>query len=294
MAAGSFGMGRPLLATLGDGRTITGLEVGDPGGLPLLYFHGTPGSAVEVEHLAAHAHACGVRLIGLNRPGIGGGTFARRRSVGDWTADAAAAARVLGLDRPAVLGYSGGGPYALACALDPESFGPIAVVAGASPVLTRQDVLAMDPTDRSLTFLGRRAPRIGAFLVAVSGHWVRRFPRSALRMWMMGLPDADRSVLRANGGPGRATMTHLGTVLAASGRGVVEDERALADSWGFEPADVTAPVRWWHGDDDRIVPLRLARPFIESLPNVDLTIVPGAGHLVLDRVAPLVFSFVKD
>jgi pimeloyl-ACP methyl ester carboxylesterase len=277
---------------LPDGRVITGVEVGDPAGVPVLYFHGTPGSAVEAVHLAAHAHAHGVRVVALDRPGIGGSTQARHRTVRSWAADASDVATELGLDRPGVLGYSGGGPYALACALGSGRFGPVAVVAGAPPVESRADMAAMDPTDRGLTLLGRRAPRLGGLIVGVAGRWVRQFPRATLRIWMTGLSAVDRAVLRNAGGPGRSTMVDLGYVLASSGRGVVDDERALADPWGFGPSEVVAPVRWWHGDDDLVVPLDHARPFIDRLPDVDLTVVPGAGHLLLDRIAPLMFEVV--
>jgi pimeloyl-ACP methyl ester carboxylesterase len=101
---------------LGDGRRLGYAERGDPGGRPLLYFHGWPGARVEARLADEPAKAAGVRLVALDRPGMGFSDFQRGRTFVDWSADVVEVADALQLDRFAVLGISGGGPYAAACA----------------------------------------------------------------------------------------------------------------------------------------------------------------------------------
>jgi pimeloyl-ACP methyl ester carboxylesterase len=81
-----------------------------------LYFHGHPGSRLEARFLAKAADRAGVRLVGVDRPGMGLSTYQSRRRVMDWPGDVAQLADHLKLGRFAVVGFSGGGLYSLACA----------------------------------------------------------------------------------------------------------------------------------------------------------------------------------
>src|SRR5262249_11736586 len=101
---------------LPDGRELGYAEWGDPDGAPVLYFHGTPASRLDPVCFPDAPAAAGVRLLSLDRPGMGLSTFQRRRRIADWPADVSAFADALGLERFGVAGWSGGGPYVLACA----------------------------------------------------------------------------------------------------------------------------------------------------------------------------------
>jgi pimeloyl-ACP methyl ester carboxylesterase len=69
---------------LADGRTLACLELGDPSGAPVLYFHGFPGSRLEARVAATAAAGLGVRLLSVDRPGFGQSTFHPRRRIGSW------------------------------------------------------------------------------------------------------------------------------------------------------------------------------------------------------------------
>jgi pimeloyl-ACP methyl ester carboxylesterase len=101
---------------LRGGRRLGYAERGDPGGRPLLYFHGWPGSRVEGCLGDEPARAKGIRLMALDRPGMGLSDHQPRRALVDWPDDVIEVAAALRLDRFAVLGISGGGPYAAVCA----------------------------------------------------------------------------------------------------------------------------------------------------------------------------------
>jgi len=121
---------------LADGRKLGYDEFGSQDGRPVFYFHGTPSSRLEWQLFGsdALAKALRLRLIVPDRPGMGLSSFAAGRRISDWPADVASLADHLGMQRFAVLGYSGGGPYAVACALAlPERLTRVGVVSGAGP-----------------------------------------------------------------------------------------------------------------------------------------------------------------
>jgi pimeloyl-ACP methyl ester carboxylesterase len=102
--------------TLPDGRRLSHAQFGDPHGVPVVYCHGFPGSRLEARQTDAFGRRLGVRVIAFDRPGYGGSDYQRGRQLTDWPADVAAALDLLGIGRFALLGISGGAPYALAAA----------------------------------------------------------------------------------------------------------------------------------------------------------------------------------
>jgi pimeloyl-ACP methyl ester carboxylesterase len=104
------------LIALPDGRSLAYAEFGDPDGRPVLFFHGTPGYRLNPWIEDAELRSLGVRLIALDRPGVGRSTPRPQRRLLDWPDDVQTLADVLGLERFAVVGFSNGGPHAAACA----------------------------------------------------------------------------------------------------------------------------------------------------------------------------------
>ena len=120
---------------LADGRRLGYAEYGDPEGKPLFYCHGFPASRLEAALLDPSARKAGVRVVAADRPGCGLSDFQPDRRIGDWPGDVVELAGALGIDRFAVVGVSGGGPYALACARKiPQRLTAAAVVCGLGPV----------------------------------------------------------------------------------------------------------------------------------------------------------------
>jgi pimeloyl-ACP methyl ester carboxylesterase len=117
-----------------DSRTLAFSIYGDPHGKPVFFFHGTPGSRLfrPPDEITSRV---GVKLICVDRPGYGNSTFQTGRRILDWPEDIVQIADNLGLDTFAVVGHSGGGPYALACAHRlSDRVSLAATLAGAGPV----------------------------------------------------------------------------------------------------------------------------------------------------------------
>ena len=160
--------------TLSEGRKIAYCEYGDLNGAPVFYFHGTPGSRLEPQlgHQAAKAHRR--KIIALDRPGIGRSDPHPGRCLLDWPMDVGAIADQLELGHFGVMGVSGGGPYALACAYAfPERLDFCVLMGSWAPVAAEPTLwTAMAPLDRFLAVFPSLPPGLSSYL-SPSSAWQR-------------------------------------------------------------------------------------------------------------------------
>lgn len=252
---------------LADGRTLGYAEYGVPDGKPMLYFHGHPGARVEAQFLAPSAQQAGVRLIGIARPGMGLSTFKRMRRVVDWPNDVVALADRLDLDRFAVVGLSGGSPYALACAYTiPDRLTTCGLIAGVGHL------------PRMLAFLSIWLPWL---LLPIARHWFRdqdhaiRALLRAARRW----PEADRRMLLV---PGMKELLVASLVegLRQGAKGPAYDGMVLGRAWGFKLEEIRCPTIYlWHGERDQEVPVAQGRAVAAQLAHCTTTYYPHEGYL---------------
>jgi pimeloyl-ACP methyl ester carboxylesterase len=270
----------PASIRLPDGRSLSYYDLGDPQGRPVLLFHGSPGAAIGWLFADGPARELGVRAIAPDRPGIGASSFQARRRLLDYPDDVAALADQLGIERFAVLGWSAGGPYALACAARlPERVTAAGCAAGASPLDGPGALDDLNAQDRRIVKLGRRSPGAVRALLAASAAAVRHAPGLTERWSAAQLSVAEREELRRH----EAALGDRRFFLDAfqqGARGVTEDYRIYGEPWGFDLAEIRVPVTLWNGDADSLVPLRHAQLLAERIPGATLEVVPGAGHLL--------------
>jgi pimeloyl-ACP methyl ester carboxylesterase len=271
---------------LPSGRTLSYTDLGDPDGAPVLLFHGTPACSASFDAFDEPARSVGVRAIAPDRPGIRLSSFQRKRALADWPADVTALADELGIGRFSVLGWSGGGPYALACgALIPERLAVCGVAAGVAPPEMPGAIDGLSESDRRLTRMATRSPAAARLTLATMGFIAKRWPARARDALEQELAPVDVDVTRRYW-PGEFTL--FTEIFRHGARGVVRDYALVAKPWGFALEDVRTPVRIWHGDADRAVPLAQARWMAERLPTVTLDVLPGEGHFfLLDRAADM-------
>ncbi len=278
-----------------DGRTVVVRDAGDPSGAPVVYFHGTPGSRLDIGFGDDMAAARGVRVISVDRPGYGAAPFAPYglRSV---ARDAAAIADGLGLGRFAVLGWSGGGPFALAAAaLLGERVTRVGVAGGAAPFeqvpgamdrFTDDDRLALSflPGDPARAAEQFRLGNEEMLQLMVS---VRDDEQAPWIDWLWGASDPDvvsDPLLR------RALRSVLHEGLRQGPLGVAWDNVAWTGPWEVDPRDARCPVHLWYGDRDEMVPVVNGTWFAENLPDARLVVYPGEGHLVPMRHWPEILT----
>lgn len=266
---------------LADERTLACLELGDPGGAPVIYFHGFPGSRLEARLAADAAERLGLRLLAPDRPGFGESTFLPGRTIGNWAADVAELTDQLGLQQFAVVGVSGGGPYALGCAARiPGRLGGVALVGALGPLAGMRSTRGMVALNRLALALAARSPSMARLAIGLAARWVRQRPERFLARMSAGAPAADRAVL-TDAGYRAIFGASTAEALRQGGRGVAWELTLLARAWDFRLKEVSVPVRIWQGLADNIVPAAMARRLAGELPTSETQYLPGEGHLSL-------------
>jgi pimeloyl-ACP methyl ester carboxylesterase len=261
-------------ATLPDGRSLAYAEYGDPDGFPVFYCHGTPGSRISGSIARDRKADAGARVVAPDRPGFGRSDPDPERALSDWADDVAALADSLGIAKYGVVGFSGGGPYALACAAHrPVRVTRCAVVSGVAPRGAADAGLSR--FDRTLKAAARWSPHLGRPWV-----WaMRRVIGDADSFTdVVGDPkDGDLADPRL-GETGRIMLSDFREGVRQGSRAVATDYGVLGSEWDFDLGDVSAPTRVFHGSDDDHVPLAAGKHLASKVPDARLTVVDGADH----------------
>ncbi len=267
---------------LADGRRLGFAEYGDRAGRPVVYCHGFPASRLEARLVHDIAVELNLRILAPDRPGYGLSDFQPGRTLLDWPGDVAELCRQLGIARFALLGVSGGGPYALACAAR-LSAAVIAcgLVCPLGPVGEKGLRAAMHWPARVAFGLARRFPRLALSLFSgpVAG-WLRHHPQQALKLLTVSAPPADREVLND---PVLFSLfgAAISEALLQGGRGVAHDLLLYTRHWGFDLAGLDPPVLLWQGEKDETVPPSMAHFLAASLPHCQSRYFPREGHFSL-------------
>lgn len=264
-----------------DGRVLACLELGDPGGTPVIYFHGYPGSRLEARLAARPAARLGLRLLAPDRPGFGASGFQPGRSLSAWADDVSELVDWFDLDRFAVVGVSGGGPYALACAARmPGRLGGVALVGALGPLSGYRSTRGMVAMNRLALVLAAHTPPLARLAIRLAAQGVRRRPERFLAHMLADAPAADRAVLVD---PDYRAIFSASTAeaLRQGGRGAAWELTLLARPWDFSLEEVHLPVRIWQGLADNIVPPAIARRLVGELPHSEAHWLAGEGHLSL-------------
>jgi pimeloyl-ACP methyl ester carboxylesterase len=248
--------------------------------IPLVMHHGTPGAGLVYEPFVREAHERGLRLVSYSRPGYDGTLRQSGRTVASCAADVERILGELGADRCYTLGWSGGGPHALACAaLLPGRVIKTATIAGAAP----WDAEGLD------WLAGMGAENAEEFAAVEAGE-------EALRAWLENaqgtLRDVTGDQVAASlgdliGEADRAVLTgEFAEYLAASMRAAVshgvegwlDDDLASRAHWGFDVGAIDVPVTIWQGDDDRMVPFAHGQWLAAHVQGARAELRPGDGH----------------
>ncbi|MER7174231.1 alpha/beta fold hydrolase [Streptomyces mesophilus] len=263
-----------------DGRTLTAQDWGDPHGRAVLLLHGTPGSRLGIAPAEVLARWPGVRFFAYDRPGYGGSDRVEGRDVAHCARDAAEVADALGIRSFAVLGRSGGGAHALACAaLLPERItGAAALVATAPRDGAGLDWFAgMTPYNvREYSLALRGAGALTASLVP-QAEAIRAEPSRLLTGIAEGLSPSDAQVV-ADPAVRAMLLANYREALATSAYGWIDDCLALSRPWGFDPADIRGRVLLWHGAEDTFSPVGHFHWLARRIPHADAVLAEGAGH----------------
>jgi pimeloyl-ACP methyl ester carboxylesterase len=267
-----------------DGRTLHAYdaETGGADALPVFWHHGTPNIGAPPEPLFAAADRLAIRWLSYDRPGYGGSTPLRGREIGSAAADVGAVADALGVDRFAVMGHSGGGPHALACAaLIPDRVVAAVSTSGLAPF-----------TAEGLDWFAGMVPSgVASLRAATRGREAKTAYETSGVEYDPEFTPADMAALS---GPWAWLGTVVGPALAAGPGGLIDDDIAYVSPWGFDPGSIEAPVLLVHGGRDRIVPSAHSVWLAQRCRSAELRLSPDDGHISILREAESALEWLRQ
>ena len=255
-----------------DGRTVHAYDTGPAGaGLTVVWHHGTPNTGDPPGPLLDPAARRGIRWVSLDRPGYGGSDPLPGRDVAAVAGDVAEVADALGVETFAVVGHSGGGPHALACAAAlPDRVRAAVSISGLAPF----DAPGLD------WFAGMHPGGAAELRAAVDGRAALLAQLGAAGFDPEQFTPADHAALA---GPWSWLLTVVERAQQDGPGPMADDDLAYVASWGCDPADAAVPVLLVHGGADRVVPAAHGAWLAGQVPGARLWARPDDGHLsVLD------------
>jgi pimeloyl-ACP methyl ester carboxylesterase len=283
----------------GEGAPLQVRLAGDPEGVPVVYFHGTPGSRLDLAHADDLVAASGVRLISFDRPGYGGSspapfglTRVARLALG--------LAEQLGLERFATLGMSGGGPFALATgAIGGSRVTRIGIASGAGPFQhvpgAIEELSEIDK--KALALLPDKAAEAAATFAAGFGplRVAMRKGDDAVRIAFAPVLSAHDRELFADPAVSATLIASMREGLRQGAEGAGWDNVAWIGAWDFDVATTAQPVMLWYGDEDLMAPPPHGLWLNEHLPHARLVLRPGEGHLgIFEHLGEMLLALVGE
>jgi pimeloyl-ACP methyl ester carboxylesterase len=268
------------------GRVLRARDAGDPSGPAVMYFHGTPGSRLDLSFDDRVVADSGVRLVSFDRPGYGGSTPAPF-GLASIAADAHAVADALGMARFATLGVSGGGPGALAAATVPGGrVTRVGVVSGAAPLLHVPGALdSLDDNDRVALPLLASDPAAAAAVFAAGFEPLAELTRDpdgpGVASALAGLLSPRDGELLADRRRAAAFEESTREALRPGTSGCGWDNVSWVGEWDIDLSAVRCPALLWYGGDDKLAPPEYGRYLAHHLPQAQLVMRDGEGHMGL-------------
>jgi pimeloyl-ACP methyl ester carboxylesterase len=265
---------------LPDGRQLAFAEYGDATGAPVMLFHGLPGSRLAWGFLPGAPFPPGLRIIAPDRPGYGRSDPKPGRALLDWARDVAALADHLELEKFSVVGVSGGGPGALACAFAmPARILSVGVVAGPAPTNAPGVFKGMSAVNRFFMKLAWRLPLLSTLNTRFIAAIIRRDPARYINLMQRKVHGVDRAVL-AQPGIHDMLVADFTEGLRQGGLGMIDDMAANhGKPWGFTLEQIQMPTQFWYAALDHSVPPAMGRYLADRVPDAQFHLIENAGHL---------------
>lgn len=280
-----------------DGRKLAYIEFGDPSAPLVIHNHGGPSCRLEGQVLANGAMKNGLRLVAVDRPGIGQSSRQKDRTYKGWCDDLLTIADALGYQQFGVSGWSEGGPFPIAAAfyIDQTRLRHVTSIAGGN-FGTFGDNWAAQYQDKADALGGKLAmhSKLAFHLMyEMLGLDAKHFRKSYLKTCYNAVNDYDKRLLddpeiAAAWGDMSAECFAHGSI------GLVDDSELLYHQWAFDVTKIERPVHMWQGTDDLLIPYELNKQIADRMPGAVWHEVEGAGHLVAIGEADNIFAIAAE
>lgn len=264
---------------LRDERILGFAEYGDPKGKPLFYFHGWPSSRKSGERFDAAGKKLHARIIAIDRPGYGLSDYQKGRNILDWPDDVVALADYLKIKKFAVVGVSGGGPYAAVCAYKiPRRITNIGIVVGLAPVYIPGLLDGAPWMSKFCWSTYARFPLLGE--VASWSQYLNARYGLALGLHRFLFGAKSDKQLYYDSRIRNTTIKNYREAFRTGYKGAALDLQLYTHPWGLDVNDIKAKVYLWYGEDDKNVTLAMGKYYATHIPRSVLTVYPNEGHLI--------------
>jgi pimeloyl-ACP methyl ester carboxylesterase len=267
---------------LQDGRILGFAEYGNGNSQKtIIYFNGSGGSRLEYPTDPLVLSELGLRFIATDRPGHGLSSPQLERKLIDWPADINQLADHLGMKQFYVMGWSAGGPHALACAYKlPERVIAGAIISGLAPFDRPNPYEGLPPLLRILNFLGRKTPSLVYLFRRLMYKMIMGDPEEVGKKLASSFPPADRQLVEKPENQ-KMLITSIQEGYKQGWQGPAQDDLVINAPWGFRLEDIETRIDIWQGEIDKNVPLNQGKYQHAKIRNSTLTIMPGQAHLYL-------------
>ena len=274
------------IITLKDGRKLGYAEFGIPEGIPIFYFHGHGSSRLEPLMYGFNDKQFNIRLISIDRPGRGLSDFKENRTILEWPDDVIELANNLNIQKFAVLGGSGGCPYALVCALKiPEHLTYCGIVSGLGPI--NLGLEGMDKGKQKELKLAKNKPGLLTKLYKIIRKKILKMKdqtpeelEKTFQKRSKNLPKPDKKIMVD---PEKIALyvELMAEPFRQGVNGVVHDIKLLSSDWGLNLKEIPSSIKifLWHGELDTSVPVRMGRLVCEAIPNCTGKFYPNEAHI---------------
>jgi pimeloyl-ACP methyl ester carboxylesterase len=262
---------------LKDGRDLSYSDLGSINGRPVMFFHGLAGSRLAVGRFDEIAKINNYRLIAIDRPGIGHSTINKRGSILSTVDDIISLADDLDLDKFSVMGYSGGGVFATACAyLVPHRLNAAAIVSGMAPFSNPASHVGMLREQLIACKFVWQFPVMAYLMMYITRIMLNKSDKLLEKM-IKPLPEIDKEIFRDPIIRKELINCSLESFRNGLG-GNAYDMKLILRPWGFNLADITFPITIWHGAEDTQAPISHGKLYKQLIPNATLKIFENDGH----------------
>ncbi|TPN86905.1 alpha/beta fold hydrolase [Aquimarina algicola] len=282
---------------LSDNRILSYSTYGPEDGIPFIVFHGSPGSRISAENDLCYQ--LGIKMIYPERPGYGNSSPNPKASFLSWATDINEFLNHLQLEKTALGGVSGGGPYAMACAAQyPHRFTSLSLISSAAP----QDLPGYKNQMAISNKLGYLLNKYTPFLIrSISKSFARGLknnPERTFNQVFKQLCEADKNIicLMKKSEAFQIAVDHLQEAFSNGVEGHVTDMKIFSRKWNIPYQEITCLIHIWHGEDDTLAPILGAKELANLLPNAKPNYIKNAGHLLTEdsKILSQILSKVKE
>ena len=276
---------------LSDGRNLSYCEYGLIDGNPVFYFHGFPGSRLDVKFFGGDeaARKNNIRLISVDRPGYGSSDIQPGRSLLEWPKDIIELADKLGIDKFSILAYSGGGPYALACANSiPERIDKLIIVSGMT------HFKAPMAKEGTAMLIPKMPGLFQNVILKGMNKMITKNPDKILENLYRSMPDVDKEIMQ-NIQFTEAFLNTLRESFRTGHKGAKQEARIYKKEWGFDLSDISHKIYLFHGEQDLNVKNESVKYIVQQLHDCEIIFYPQEGHMSLinNRIDEILNVYTK-